>query len=396
MASASRDRPEDSATPASAPNPLVAAIEESSLASEAGALAVVLGGSQARGEAVWVEAAGRRACLSDVDLHLVLPGGADPARAARSAGRARLGLEARLAALGLAAPLEIGLHPAAEWERLPARPATLELRRHGRVLAGDPAWLARLPDWRPRDVPPEERLLLLENRAFELIAALRDHGAGGPLGPLKACHARYKVALDLALVERLSAGALEDDPAERVRAARAARPRPREEEPAWEAALGWRAGRVPEPGAREADAWRITAAWVAAWSAAAAPSADPRDFERVARAAAGRARLRRRLRLAVGPGIRRGLGPPLASRLGRALSGTPQHRLNASAGAFLAARWLAHAEPREEAAIRARLARTLARLGVVRPGPDDDAVAAALLGTWERWVAGATREAGRP
>jgi len=359
----------------------------------------VLGGSQARGEGVWVERSGRWRCLSDLDLHVVVADGAARARAERAAAAGRAALLARLEDLGLAGPLDVGFHTPAEWKETPARPATLELRRSGRTLAGDPQWIERLPAWTPADVPAEERRLLLENRAFDLIASRWAPAAGeASAGFLLACHAQYKCALDLAAIERLAAGAYEPGAGARVRAAREARAAAGlgDEEPAWEGALAWLAGRVPEPAARDADWWRVARGWVAAWVRASGERANPGAFENVALASARRARFRRRLRLAVAPEMRRGHRPPLAARLGRTLVGTPQHRLNASAGAFLAAQCAAQARPEESAAIHARLARVLARLGAVRAGGDDADTARALVATWNRWVMGGPRGPVRP
>ncbi|MEO5618544.1 MAG: hypothetical protein ABIS67_12285 [Candidatus Eisenbacteria bacterium] len=375
-------------------------------------MAVILGGSHARGEAVWAELPGRRVCLSDLDLHVLL---ADPSArqaAERAAAAGRAGMVAKLRGLGLAGPLELGFHTLSEWTRMPARPATLELRRCGLVLAGEREWRERLPAWRPRDIPPEEIRLLIENRAFELIAA-RFGGSEGDeaLQALRAAHAQYKVALDLAGVERLASGAYEDTAVARVQAARAARaelardgriptagagPSEAADEPAWSAALAWLGGHVPAAHERESDWWNIARAWVRAWSLAVAPATVPADFEAAARGAARRARLRRRVRMALRPEMRRGLAPPLAGRIGHAFAGTPQHRLNASAGAFLAAQSSARDSPESREAIAARLERVLGRLGAVRPGGDDAATAAALLETWDRWVMGGPRGMERP
>jgi len=351
-------------------------------------LAIVLGGSRARGAGVRRTVGGESLALSDIDLHVVV---AD--RSARRSTEARIAegrgaLTAELRACGLVAPCEIGVHTLGEWERLPARPATLELAARGRVVHGDPAWLDRLPRWTPRDVPAEEILLLLENRAFELIRAGRDGTADGIDG-LLAAHAQYKAALDLATVDRLAAGALESDPASRVTAARAARVARAEivPEPAWDRALAWLAGVTPDASARRADLDAIVDGWVDRWTALVLPGADPARFEVVARRAASRARLRRRVRLALLP--ESSSPPPLAARLRFARVGTPQHRLNASAGAWLAADRLARRSP-ATGELDARLAGILGRLGAVAPA-HRDRVAERLLEAWRREVLAGTR-----
>ena len=353
-------------------------------------LAVVLGGSHARGSAVWRSVGGVRAGLSDIDLHVVVRD--RPARRAAEHGvaAARPATTRLLRERGLVAPLEVGVHEVEAWCALPARPATLELRESGVVVAGDPAWLDRLPRWSAKDVSTEEVLLLVENRAFELMRAERAP-AGDPLAVLLAAHAQYKAALDLATVERLLAGAWESSAGERVAAARAAR-RTRAEigpEPEWDRALAWAAGATPEDSVRTADLLAITECWVRRWMSLAAPEGGD-AFDRAALRAAARARPRRRLRLALAPEMPRGTAPPIAERLRFAAAGTPQHRLNASAGAFLAAGVFARRAPADAAAIDARLARVLTLLGVVVPGRRED-VADALLATWRSWVVGETR-----
>lgn len=351
-------------------------------------LAIVLGGSQARGDAVERTLGGRRLVLSDVDLHVVVADDAARRDAEPRVAAGRVAFDRRRRAEGELGPLEIGIHSAAEWSALPARPGTLDLRACGAVLSGDPAWRDRLPRWTPRDVPREEILLLLENRAFELIRAGRT-AAGDPVERLVAAHAQYKTALDLATVERLAAGAWEPDAADRVAAARRARVARATigPDPAWDRALDWRSGWTPGEGEQESDRRAIVDAWVACWTSLVAPG---RGLEAVARVAAARARLRRRLRLAFRPEMPAEFAPSLASRLRHALAGTPQHRLNASAGAFLVAESAMRRDPANARDTDARLARLLDHLGAVRPGGRAE-TADRLLAAWERQVNGATR-----
>jgi hypothetical protein len=389
----SREWPEGSPVPERTLDPLAEAAAAGIAGWGVAPLAVFLGGSHARGEAVWCEVAGRRVCLSDLDLHVLLADSAARGAAERAAAAARPALAERLRELGLTGPLELGFHTPADWSRMPARPATLELRRSGCVLAGDAGWRERLPAWKPRDVSAEELRLLIENRAFELIAARWGGSEGNDaLRELRAAHAQYKVALELAGLERLAAGEYEDTAVARVHAARAARAEgARAAEPAWDSALAWLGGHVPSAQRRESDWWSICRAWVAAWALAVAPAVSLADFESLARRAARRARLRRRFRMALRPEMRRGLAPSLAGRIGHAFAGTPQHRLNASAGAFLAAQCASRDAPAGREGVAARLDRVLGRLGAVRPGQGEAATARELLETWNRWVMGGPR-----
>jgi hypothetical protein len=388
MAGASHSIAEGFRVPARLLDPAVLAAAEAVGGWVGAPLAIVLGGSHARGDAVERVLDGSRLVLSDVDLHVVVADAAARRTAELGVAAARPAFDRRRREQGERGPLEIAIHTVAEWAALPARPGTLDLRASGVVIHGDAAWRDRLPRWTAADVPREEVLLLLENRAFELIRSARAP-AGDRVDALLAAHAQYKTALDLATVERLVDRAWEADPAERVRVARRARAARAviAPDPAWDRALAWRNGSTPAEAERETDRRAIADAWVACWSALVAPGAG---FETVAGRAARRARLRRRVRLALRPEIPPSCAPSLASRLRHALAGTPQHRLNASAGAFLAAEVLARREPARAAAIEARLTSLLTQLGAVRPGTHAD-TADRLLATWERWTNGATR-----
>jgi len=356
-------------------------------------LAMVLGGSHASGEAVWIRTVRGEVCLSDIDLYAVFAAEPERAASADRAASAMPGLELRLAQLGFLGPLELGLHTRSEWERLPARPATLELRRHGRVIHGDESAREWLPDYRPGDVPAEEILLLLENRGFELLKARWPLRSDDPFAALRRRHSVYKTALDLAAVADLRSGRWEDGAEARVRVARDLASRA-VEEPPWDSALAWRRGVVPDDDEAERDWWRTSRAWVREWRSTAVGTAQGLEFDEIALRAARRARLRRRLRLALRPGPRAGRRAPAVSRLRFAVPGTPQHRLNASAAALLAALVELDTSSARRAEIERRLARVLARLGVVPAGLEVGRAARGLIAAWENWILEAPRETG--
>jgi predicted nucleotidyltransferase len=129
---------------------------------------LILSGSHATGEAVWAELDGHRVSLSDVDLYAIMR---DEAAAARARNGAPLASERERREWGVLAPVEVAFVTLHGLARMPARPGTVELARAGRVVAGDPGTLARVPRWQPEAIGAEERLLLLENRAFELLWA---------------------------------------------------------------------------------------------------------------------------------------------------------------------------------------------------------------------------------
>jgi len=376
--------------PSSAPRELPgAAIALARAWAGEGLRALIVSGSHASGEAVWVECGGR-VSLSDLDLYAVMRDPASARRAEARARAARAGLAERLLARGLAAPLEVAFLTLDDLARLPARPGTLALARHGLPLEGDEGWRARVPAWRVSDIGAEETLLLLENRAFELLIA-RDLIEGEALARLQARHATLKVALDLAAVAALAAGQDPGKAAARVAWARAHGVHAGAEPP-WDEALAWRAGdtALPDPAIARAEWQRTAEAWVAAWCALLRIEGAGNPFEVVHRASR-RASARRRLGRALRFRARGGAGPTLASRLAFAAAGTPQHRLNAAAGALLVHATARGAE--EPAAWDTAVLRTLASLGM--PAGSPVAAAREIVRRWDTWILDGQRTAER-
>lgn len=365
-----------------------------------GLVALLLSGSHATGEAVWFERDGRRLSLSDVDLYAAMR---DPRACRAAAERARRGRAAaaeRLHAAGIDSPLEVGFLTLDGLARMGAKPGTIELARHGVVVWGDPAALARVPRWAPREVPAEEAALLLENRGLELLSAWPRIASPDALDRLHARHASLKTAADLASVLALRAGELPDGTAARVawalpRAGAVLGPAlpadlldvPAGLEALWDAALMWRAGAGKSPTAAEGMAeWRrVTRAWCAVWWwCFAERGREP--WGRALRVAA-RAPLPRRLRRGLlAPG---GGSPSRRARL--ALAGTPQHRVNASAAILLLAAAAAVGSP----VLSAGALRALRALGVTEAGAWDDA-RRDVLGAWNAIVLGGARPVGTP
>jgi len=381
-----------------------------------GRIAMLLSGSHAAGDAVWADHRGRPVSLSDVDLYVVLPSQAACREAEARAAGERSGLRDWLAEQGCGAPLEAAFLTLADLERLPPRPATLELRAHARVVEGDPDSKERVPAFTARDVPAEEVTLLLENRGFELLLAHPALAGGAPLDRLRARHAMLKAALDLAGVAALRAGEYPDRAAERVAWAREHPLRlagpwsgaAREPDPAvwadldrlWDAALAWRGGRPVMPGPAEAleDWHRAARAWCAfRWLDPPRGNAtgEPSPYRSAARFAR-RARLARRMRRALRWPARSGERPSLGNRLRHALDGTPQHRVNAAAAILLLAAVEAGATGAPEPALAPEASRALERLGVVGRGSARDwvTVARAALRAWDLWVLDGQRTAG--
>ena len=363
-------------------------------------LALIVSGSHAADEAVWVAHAGGPVSLSDLDLYAVVRDEAARHAAQARARAARPGLAGRLLAMGLAAPLEVGFQTPDDLAGLPARPGTIALRRSGQVVDGDPAWLARVPVWSARDVSREELWLLLENRGFELLWAACAPPGALDLAELKRRHAVLKCALELAAVIALAAGEYPGSAAERVAFARHHWPAPGPPgsmpEPPWSAALEWRSGRATRLDRAAAEAERLSTvrAWVSVWRTLAGvpliPADAARPFAGVAETAR-RAPFPRRVRLALAPeGGEACLDRPLL-RVSRALAGTPRHRLNGAATATLLFE-AARAEAGVDAATLTREYRaTLVRLGF---RGDPATAPEALVRAWDRCLLDGQRTEG--
>jgi hypothetical protein len=256
---------------------------------------------------------------------------------------------------------------------------------------GDPAWLARVPRHAARDVSHEETLLLLENRAFELLGACPAPGVPETTRILRARHAVLKTALDLAAVLALGSGELPIGATARVRWGRERLARDPMLESLvtaglpglWDAALAWRAGRVQAPADAVGEWHCVVTAWVAVWRhVTGAGAADP--YAHAVRLAA-RASWPRRLRRSLFPEAAD--ATPFARRWRAASRGTPQHRLNGSAAILLIAAATAAGEPVLDAGAMGAL-----RVLDVTPGRVSWRECARFLITrWNDWVLGGRR-----
>ena len=399
----SREPVDEHASTGSAAFPAVDVLIEGLSRRARGALeAVLLSGSHASGEAAWVRVEDQRVCLSDLDVYAILrsESACDAARAGRWTEEER----ARLHEAGLVASVEVAFLTREGLARLPARPGTLALRTHGRLLWGDAAVLARVPDHAASAIDAEERLALLENRGAELLGSWRATSGSAPaLLRASARHATLKAALELAGLLALESDRWPATAAERVRLAEARiRARPWTGAPSgvdssaetlaglWREALAWRrgGGAIGSPPDAMAEWRQVARAWCAMWWRLAAP-ADPGHegpWDAIRRVAA-RGSWPHRVRRALVFRPRVGGAASRLEHLRHAPVGTPVHRLMGCVTALIFAAGSAEAQP----ALPSGALRLLDDLGIVRARSWEDAASEAH-GHWTRWVAGLDEE----
>jgi predicted nucleotidyltransferase len=144
---------------------LVAALERA-----AGApVELMLTGSLARGEGTVWRGEGGPVALSDIDFAAVLPDESAHARAARVAPALTRALARRLGERGLVGGVDVGVYTRQRLARQQRRPGTLEARRSAIVLRGEESLRASYPAFEEHAIPPDEALVLLENRGAELL-----------------------------------------------------------------------------------------------------------------------------------------------------------------------------------------------------------------------------------
>ena len=380
-------------------------------------LATVLLGSLARGEGTVLVCGSRPVVLSDLDLTVVFRTPRECAAAAsglRETGRA-LARGART--WGLLGAVDLGALSLPGLGRPGACPGTRELKRFGAVVAGDPGVLAALPEIPARSIPPEECLLLCENRLLELLWTQPALEREAP-APYAAAYAGGKAVLDGTLAWLVRRGEAPDGVEERLAAAEArlapvaddpgvqglldalrfwtrfklepreealvGRFRPGEGTAARACALAWREGAL-----LLLDIYRSLVEETVGGGANGAP----RRGARVWRAAAGRARLRRRARrwfAAWRERRARGLAwaRPAAALAGMA-RGAPEHLLGAAAAALVACAPGLDGDEGERREAE-RCARRVAPVAWRADAPWD-ARRAALVAAWDRWVLRGTR-----
>jgi hypothetical protein len=160
---------------------------------------LVLTGSFARGEGTVVPVNGHLRVLGDMEFLVIVPRGRDYRALRPLLGGWSRDAGADLAARGLAVELEFG--PAEEaYLRRRARPSIFvyDLRTHGRVVAGPPDLLARIRPFQAGDIPGEDAVHLLFNRAIEQLQAWDRLGTLEGEALLDVAYQVVKLRLDVA------------------------------------------------------------------------------------------------------------------------------------------------------------------------------------------------------
>jgi len=132
-------------------------------------LALILTGSTAREEATIAFGPNGARWLSDLELLVVLPTGADRRAEARRLNALAQALRRRLAVQGV--QVQVELTPAPERYFSSVRPSLFayELMTHGRPLYGRTDFLGRIPRFGWRDIPEEDGWRLTSNRIVEWL-----------------------------------------------------------------------------------------------------------------------------------------------------------------------------------------------------------------------------------
>ena len=162
-------------------------------------LGVILTGSFARDEGTVLAVGDHLRVLGDIEFLVILPHGRDY-RALRPA----LGDWAREVSRALGdrrVRVEIEFGPAEEaYLRRRARPSIFvhDLRTHGRVVWGPSDLLARIPAFAPADIPREDAVHLIFNRAIEQLEAWDRVDGADEEALLGLGYQRLKLRLDLA------------------------------------------------------------------------------------------------------------------------------------------------------------------------------------------------------
>jgi predicted nucleotidyltransferase len=169
--------------------------------------AVFLCGSFAAGDESIVLETDPPILLSDVDLVVIVK--SLEALGEWSLRRAELGsaCEALWRDVRFSGRVDIGVMLAGDLAALPARPGVYDMRALGKVLAGNPSILERIPAYAPSDIASREAVILVENRSVSLLDARPGRRFDGETEPYGFLYRIARVYTDIAAAAVSIAGA---------------------------------------------------------------------------------------------------------------------------------------------------------------------------------------------
>lgn len=157
--------------------------------------ALILTGSIARGEGSFIEAAdGRARLLGDVEFLLVSE---SPERERAVAAGLEAALSEALLGEGIHAPVDVGTVRPDYFDGIRPHIFGVELKAHGKVVAGDRSIMERMPEFGPRDIPRWDAIHLLFNRMVEQMIALEGLLHGDAEDIRNAYYQNIKLTVDM-------------------------------------------------------------------------------------------------------------------------------------------------------------------------------------------------------
>ncbi len=179
--------------------------------------ALVLSGSLARGEGTFVREGKQHRLLGDAEFFLVRADGATfPARF--EVQRLSEEIETNLFRRGIVCRVEISPVDSKYLRTLPRRILSYELKRWGRVVAGESGILSLVPEFTSADILLEDAWRLLANRIVEQLEAAAAIRPGLTGLPENLYYRTLKLYLDMATSLLVFLGAYEPSYRERARA----------------------------------------------------------------------------------------------------------------------------------------------------------------------------------
>jgi hypothetical protein len=159
--------------------------------------ALIVSGSAGLGEVTALDLDdGELMVLSDVDLAVVMKSDAHRDRAKGMRPTLKRQMSKSPSASRICPPPELGVYSVDDLEIQARKMGVLEIGLSGRVLWGEKGVLERFPSFAPEEIPRNEAIEILFNRALELLEALEARLSSDPRALLRLLYASAKAYLD--------------------------------------------------------------------------------------------------------------------------------------------------------------------------------------------------------